>query len=377
MKRLTAFLAALAFLLAPSIGYCAEAQPDMGEASAALLINIETGLEVLGKNIETPVEAAGLRRLPALLTVCLAFDAEKLSEETPITVSRAAADEKGMTAFLSPNEVLPAGALLKAAVMLTAGDAIRALLEGFSGGDPLAAVNGVLSRLGAAPLEGDALGAGRDFTVGEIAKVCTELAKSPAWLKYSSIYTDTLTHGNGSVTELTNPNKLVRVYSGCYGLATGSVGSSQYGGAFIAKRGQTTFLAVVTGLSTSEKRFELARGMLDRGFASYRAAELTGEEYEAGTVAVKSGVKRELEVEPEGGAWVLLPAGDGRISGEAELPEAVEAPIEKGDPIGLLTIKNAAGETLRELKLLAAESIEKAGFADLFRRLASLWLRMG
>ena len=111
-------------------------------------------------------------------------------------------------------------------------------------------------------------------TVTELAKVCMALSESGSWRKYSSVYLDTLTHENAPPTELTNPNRLVRFYSGCFGIATGSVGAAQYCGAFIAKRGSTTYLAIVAGLPDSASRFALASEMLDYGFSAYRAVEI-------------------------------------------------------------------------------------------------------
>lgn len=378
MKRIWAFAMALAFVLgfAPEAAGEETLQEGLESASAAVMINAETGFEVVGKNTETPVEAAGLKRLPALLALCAAFDRGLIAESTRVTVTERAAREKGTTAFLSAGEHIEARALLKAAVMLTAGDAIRACLEAAYPADGgLAAVNEALSALGIAPLEWDAMGGERLFTVGELALISLELAKSPSWLKYSSCYTDTLTHENGQVTELVNPNRLVRFYSGCFGLATGSVGASQYAGAFIAKRAGTTFCAVVTGMPDSKARFALASSMLDSGFASYRAAEadIGGKLF----VEVKGGAERRVEAVLEGGTYMLLPAGDTRTQTEAVLPDTVEAPVEKGMRLGRLVIKNASGETVSELPLTAAEGVEALSFSGAFRMAAEAWLRPG
>ncbi|MBQ2518184.1 MAG: hypothetical protein II536_05080 [Clostridia bacterium] len=375
MRRFICFLMCAVMLAAPMTSGALQEPDGLDTASAAVLINAETGAEVCGRNTQTPVEAAGLRRLPALLAVCRAFDGGEITESTPLRVSERAARERGATAFLAAGERIEAGPVLKAAVMLTAGDAIRALLEAAYPADGgKSAVNSVLSEFGAAPAD-DPMGEGCAFTVGELAAVTLGLAKSPAWLKYSSCYTDTLTHESGQVTELVNPNRLVRFYSGCFGAATGSVGQSEYAGAFIAKRAGTTFCAVITGMPDSKSRFALASSMLDSGFAAYRAAAI--ERAKAMLVPVTGGVKGQVEAEVEGGAYILLPAGDLKITSEAELPGFVEAPVEKGSVLGRLIIKNASGEAITELCLKAAETVEKAGFADAFTAAARSWLRHG
>ena len=115
--------------------------------------------------------------------------------------------------------------------------------------------------------------------------------------------------------------------------------------------------------------------MLDSGFAAYRAAAI--ERAKAMLVPVTGGVKGQVEAEVEGGAYILLPAGDLKITSEAELPGFVEAPVEKGSVLGRLIIKNASGEAITELCLKAAETVEKAGFADAFTAAARSWLRHG
>ena len=51
---------------------------------------------------------------------------------------------------------------------------------------------------------------------------------------------------------------------------------------------------------------------------------------------------------------------------EVELPDALEAPVEKGDAVGMLIVRNADGEVIAETTLTAAEGAPKAGFLDCF-----------
>ena len=356
----------------------AQTAVDLSKTSAAILVNIETGKAVISKDSEKPVEAAGLVRLPALLAVCRAFDEGRLNPEETVTVVPEAASVRGATAFLSPNERIIAGELLKAAVMLLAGDATYALLHAAYPGEAtsIQAVNAVLTPLGIGGIGESSMGAGRRFSAAELAKICTALSESAAWRKYSSIYLDTLEHENAPPTELTNPNRLVRHYSGCFGLATGSVGSSEYSGAFIAARGSTTFLAVVTGISDSASRFKIASEMLDHGFSAYRAVEI-GEDAECeAELSVTGGTKPRIKLIPQGNVKALVPVTDTAVTTEKELPECVEAPIEEGAILGKLIIKNARGETLGEIPLAAAESIEKSSWKDSFIHIALNWLHV-
>ena len=378
MKRVFCMIVTFALVLALTPSGAFAEKPldiDAGKASAALLINVETGRVLFEKDPNLSVEAAGLRRLPALLTVCAAFDEGLLSEESTVTVADEAARIRGTTAFLSSNERIEAGSLLKAAVMLTAGDAVFALLCAayHSEAGALEAVNERLSLLGITPVE-NSMGEGRLFTLTELASICMELVKSEAYLKYSSLYTDTLTHENAKPTELTNPNRLVRHYSGCFGLATGSVGASQYSAAVIAKRGSATFLALAAGLPDSASRFALITDMLDTGFASYRVVSIGSRGESFGTVNVAGGAIGSIDAVLSDEAMILLPVNDTKIIREPSLPEEVEAPLEEGAEIGRLIVKNSSDDVLAEIPLTASGAVKRASFADEFLKLARDWI---
>ncbi|MBO4563647.1 MAG: D-alanyl-D-alanine carboxypeptidase [Clostridia bacterium] len=378
MKKAFIILISL-ILVIRAVPVIAQAAPvDMSRAGSALLINVESGRVILEKDAEKQVESAGLVRLPALLTVCKAFDEGLIDEGRTVTVSAEAAKIKGVTAFLSPNERISSGELIKAAVILNPGDAIFALLQAIFPDEQTAldAINSELSKLGVGLLDDSPMGSGRQFSAKELAAISIELITSSSFLKYSSVYLDVLRHENASPTELANPNRLVRHYSGCFGVATGSVGSSDYAGVFAARRGTTTFLAVVMGMPDSASRFKLASDLLDYGFSSYRSVSLGETGDTVGTIPVTGGVSREVEAVTGGSVTALVPVSSAKLMTEAVLPLSVEAPIEKGDIIGTLLIKDRDGEILSEVPIIAANSVEKAGFRDSMIKMLLSWLRI-
>ncbi|MBO4848689.1 MAG: D-alanyl-D-alanine carboxypeptidase [Clostridia bacterium] len=378
MKKALCIIISLCVMLCAAPAVSRADAVDMTKASAALLIDADSGRILLEKDADAPTETAGLVRLPALLTVCKAFDRGDIDDGTPVTVSSAAAAEKGVTAFLAPNERISAGDLLKAAVMLNPGDAIRALLEALYGSESSAldAVNEELNKLGVGSISEGAMGRGHPFTAKELAAVCRELTGCGSFLRYSSVYLDTLYHENASPTQLTNPNRLVRFYSGCFGLATGSVGSSEYAGAFAARRGTTTFIAIVAGMPDSASRFKLASDMLDYGFASFRSVSLGEEGESLGSVPVKGGTAALVEAVTGGRMTALVPVSSAKLTTRTLLPGSLDAPVEKGAVIGTLEILDASSNVICEVPLIAASSIDRAAFADCFRMLLLSWLRI-
>lgn len=372
---LAALLLSGAFLGAAT-AVAAEKGPELSGAECALLIEASTGKVILEKDADKQTEFAGLVRLPALLAVCLAFDGGEIFENSVVTVTERAASIKGATAFIAPNERITAGLLLKAAVMLNAGDAVCALTEAVYPSPAAAseAVTELLRGMGMVKQIDDALCSGASFSANEIAAVCRRLLTSPSFLKYSSIYTDTLPHEAAGATELVNPNRLVRHYSGCFGLATGSVGSNDYCGAFAARRGSTLLLAINAGMSTSESRFTLGRDLLDYGFSAFRTVELLDAGEAVAVLPVKGGVLESVSVVTGSGASALMPVGNAKAVSRAELPEYVEAPVAEGQKLGELVISDADGAEVGRAPLTAAHAVEKAGYGDYFGMMARDWI---
>lgn len=359
-------------LLSPIEPARAECAPELAGVSCALLCDAATGKTVLEKNADEPAEFAGLVRLPALILICRAFDGGAICGNTPVTVSREAAAVRGATAFLAPNERISADLLLKAAVMLNAGDAVCALMQEVCS-DPAEEVNALLAGLGIEKRAEGGMGEGLVLTAREVAALCLELVKSPSFLKYSSIYTDSLPHEKAPETELVNPNRLVRHYSGCFGVATGSVRGSDYCGAFIARRGSTALLAVVAGASGSDARFSAARGLLDHGFSAFRTVELNTDGDEVAVLPVTGGLERTVSVVTAACASALLPVNAAKVTSELELPESVAAPIEEGAVLGRLVILDPEGNELGSVPLAAANSVPEAGWWDRVMLMLSRW----
>ena len=75
-----------------------------------------------------------------------------------------------------------------------------------------------------------------------------------------------------------------------------------------------------------------------------------------------------VEAGPEG----LLLAEKARLQGLEQtvtLPESAAAPVRQGDVLGTLTVTQN-GETLLEVPIRAAETVEKLTFGEMFLRLA-------
>ena len=184
---------------------------------------------------------------------------------------------------------------------------------------------------------------------------------------YTTVWMDTLRDGASS---LVNTNKLVRFYDGTTGLKTGSTRAAGYCISATAERDGMELIAVILKGKTSPDRFADAQTLLNYGFASYALKTVIPDE-PLPPVPVQLGTQGTVQprVDPAEG---LLLAEKSRLQGLEQtvtLPESAEAPVRQGDVLGTLTVTQN-GETVLEVPIRAAETVEKLTFGQMLLRLA-------
>ena len=159
----------------------------------------------------------------------------------------------------------------------------------------------------------------------------------PELLHYTGIWTDSLRNGQ---TQLVNTNKLLRRYSGITGLKTGTTSGAGVCISASATRDGLTLIAVVLGSPSSADRFHSATTLLDYGFANYAADPLPTLPERPLALAVKGSAEDSVPLDyaalPE---TILIEKGTASaLRAELTLPEALEAPVEKGRTVGKVSI---------------------------------------
>jgi len=375
LNRILALAAGMVMLLTPCMALAAEEYPvDVSGLKAAVLIEQASGSEALNYNGNEKLEAGGLARLPALLAACRRIDDGGLSLEDKVTVSAAAARASGPTAFLEANESATISMLLKAAVMICAGDAIYALGEA-AYGSPEACnqeAGEILYNLGVEGGYNYMAGEGQ-YSAAELAAIGAELMKSRCFSLYSSLYYDRIQHEDGRETELASSNKLLKSCTGTAGVATGSSNDAGYCGVFGVKRGNSSYVCAVLGAGSSAKRAESAQSMLEYAFAAYDTRVLArAGEVIVPAVPVKGGVLGTVDLVAREDAVALLPKNAG-LEEERKIPEELTAPLVKEDTVGSI-VYSCGGEALAGVGLFPAMDIEAARTADYVKMALLEWL---
>jgi D-alanyl-D-alanine carboxypeptidase (penicillin-binding protein 5/6) len=204
----------------------------------------------------------------------------------------------------------------------------------------------------------------------DIALMSRELLKNhPDIKKFTTIWMDTV---RGGAFGLANTNKMVRFYSGCTGLKTGFTSGAGYCLSASAQREGMELIAVVMGSETSQDRFAACKSMLDYGFANF--ALYTPALQEGASVPVVLGKSERVNVVPSDEAAILVEKGQlSGITSEITLEESAEAPVSRGQRLGMLTIKSGE-QVLSQIPLVAEDAVERKSwgniFVDLLRHIA-------
>ena len=350
------------------------------EARSALLMEKETGQVLYTKNEHEKLEPASVTKVMTLLLTMEAIEKGAIAYDDVVTVSAYAASMGGSNVYLAEGEQITVEDLLKAVCVASGNDASVALAEHVSGVTELfvAEMNNRARELGmkdthfvnchGLPAEGHVSSA------EDIAIMSRELILNhPELRRFTTIWMDSL---RGGEFQLANTNKLIRFYDGATGLKTGSTSSAGYCVSATAERDGMELIAVVLKGSTSQQRFEDAKTMLNYGFSTYALHKVDAAEPFA-PLPVHLGMQETVALKlPETGRQVLVKKAQiAGLTQEVSLPETVDAPVEEGQQLGVLTVRD--GETVvLEVPIQAAESVEKLTWWEMYRRmLAELCFR--
>ena len=314
------------------------------ECRAAILMEPETGRVLYEKAPDERMPIASITKLMTLLLTFEAIRGGKLTLDTPVPVSEHAYHMGGSQIWLEPGEQFTLDEMLRAICVSSANDAAVAVAELVGGSEPVFVeqMNARAAELGmtnttfrnACGLDTE----GHLSTARDVAVLSRYLLNTcPELLHDTGIWTDSLRNGQ---TQLVNTNKLLRRYSGITGLKTGTTSGAGVCISASATRDGLTLIAVVLGSPSSADRFHSAITLLDYGFANYAAAPLPTLPERPLALAVKGSAEDSVPLDyaalPE---TILIEKGTASdLRAELTLPEALEAPVEKGRTVGKVSI---------------------------------------
>ena len=350
------------------------------EAGAAILIEQNSGQILYGYNVHEKLHPASVTKVMSLLLIMEALDNGKISLDTQIPCSTNAASMGGSQIWLDPRETLSVNDMLKAIAVVSANDCVVALAEYLGGTEEgfVQMMNDKAKELGMNDtnfVNCHGLDEDNHLTSAyDIALMSRELlTKHPQITKYTTIWTDTLRDGKSA---LSNTNKLVRNYSGCTGLKTGSTSKALFNLSASATRNDLSLIAVIMKAPTSAVRFSNASTLLDYGFNtfSYKSFATKGEIFKS--IPVTKGTADTINVVYETSPSFLIKKGEeSNITYEINLPESIQAPITQGQQLGTISYY-LNNDKIAEVSLTAENSISKITFINMMKSLFSNWFNL-
>ncbi len=344
-----------------------QANATLGEklqinAKSALLMEYKTGKILYEMSPDEKVAPASITKIMTLILVMEALESGKLKLEDKITASEHAASLGGSQIWLESGEVMTVDELLRATVIASANDATVALAEAVAGSEEgfVVMMNEKAKSLGmngtnfvnSYGLDAD----GHLTTAHDVALMSAELIKHDLIRQYSTVKMDSL---RGGQSELVNTNKLVRYYSGAFGLKTGTTGKAGSCLSATAERDGLTLIAVVMGAPTSKDRFSGAQKLLDYGFANYCYTEIEADTSKLAPIPVKKGINRFVTPEVKEKFSLLLEKGKEQgITQTFEMATELTAPVKAGDTLGYVHILRDK-EEMGVIPITAKEDCER------------------
>lgn len=376
MRRFLSVLLTVFILLMP-LGTWGDEDPVSVNVPAYCLSLPGREEPLLDKKGGEAMAVAGLRKLPAVLTLCRAFDKGLISESAGMQVSPHAASIPGPTAFLESGERIDAGSLLMAAVMISAGDAIVTLGENAFGSESvfLNNIQVTLKELGVERTLTDCLGTGVAFSARDLCALGTAAVKSEHFCRWSGQYMEHIVHAGGRETELVNANRMIRSYSGCFGLMTGSQKEEGYTGVFAVKRQEVVYVAAIIGAKSSEARFAAAGALFDYAFATFQPVRLTGaEEVVAPDWPVLYGDRDAVDLVAHEDASLLLAKQAGKVDRRLDVADPLVAPLSTDETVGT-AVFTLGGDEVYTVALYPATDVISHSLLDLLKRIGADYLR--
>ena len=376
-------------------------------APSGVLMEPETKTILYEKDKDTRRSPASVTKVMTLLLIFDHLKDGSLKLTDTVTTSAHAKSMGGSQVFLEEGETQDVETMIKCIVVASGNDASVAMAEHIAGSEE-AFVKEMNARAEGLGMENthfvDCCGltdSDEHYTTAyDIALMSRELILNyPEIFQYSSIWMENITHVTRQGSKefgLTNTNRLIRTYSGCIGLKTGSTSKAGFCLSAVAERNELMLISVVMAAPDYKARLKDAASLLDYGFARC-CRYIDNKPAELPELSVKKGKEETVSLSYDGTFRYLDTEGHSisDVKKEISLPEKteaprclsdwssdvcssdLEAPIKKGAKAGEV-IYTAGDKELGRLTILYAEDIERAGYLDCLRKTAGyLWLTAG
>ena len=343
-------------------------------SKSAILIEASTGEILYEKNANERLKPASMTKMMTLLLTFEAIERGDLKLSDEVIVSVNASGMGGSQILLETGEKMTVDNLIKGVAIASGNDAAVALAEKIGGTQEyfVELMNKRANELGLKDtLFQNSHGIDEDnhyssaYDMGIIAK---ELLKHEKVTEYTKIYEMYLRENTNQKVWLVNTNKLVRFYDYIDGLKTGYTKGAGYCITLTGMKNGMRLIAITMGEPSIESRNKETLGLIDYGFSQYELETLLTKESVIASKNISKSLSRKVDIVPKEDIKVLNKKMQNKknVTYKIKISD-LEAPIEKGEQVGTITIVENDIET-RTIPLTVKETVKKANIFRLYVR---------
>jgi len=387
MKRLNAWLAALALALPLTVRAQAPQPPEIA-AKSYLLLDVTSNQVLAERNADAPADPASLTKLMTAYVVFSAIRDKKISEDQILPVSLRAWEERkggGSLMFIEPRSTPTVSDLLRGMIVNSGNDASVALAEGVGGTLPtfIEMMNRQAQAFGLKnTVFKNVTGLtepGHHSSARDLAVIASRIIKD--FPDFYPIYSTRKYRFEGApASNENNRNVLLQRDPTVDGMKTGYTEAAGYCLIASAQRdfpnGKRRLISVVLNTTSMDARANESQKLLNWGYAAWDAVRLFEPGKAIATPQVWKGKLNEAKLGVEAGVFVTVPKGEGsKLVTRIERTDPLVAPLAKGQKVGVLKVATPAGLAVAEVPLVVLEAVDEAGIFGRAWDAIRLWIK--
>jgi len=363
VRIIPAFLLLILFIPCISHADSTAPEPPKLEAAQYLLVDFLSGTELAAKEPDKRIEPASITKLMTAYILYQELEKGNISLDDRVIVSQKAWKMEGSRMFLEAGKKVPLSRMVSGLIIQSGNDAAIALAEHIAGSEEnfVRKMNEEAARLGMINTNFVNVTGWPNprhyMSARDIAKLTrTVIAEYPEHYKH---YKKKEYSYNG--IKQYNRNKLLWHDKTVDGVKTGHTESAGYCLLASAQRGSMRLISIVLGADSDKTRTNYSQQLLEYGFRFFETHKL----YDANSVLTEARVwKGTQSTVPTGileDFYVTIPKGHySQLKGLMEINKSIDAPIKRGDVIGMATIKDIERIVLQK-PLVAMDSVDAGG----------------
>ena len=339
------------------------AAPQIG-AESYLVIDAATGDVLASENARMRLPPASLTKIMTSYIIADEIEQGRITLDDRVPISVKAWRMEGSRMFIREGTEVSVADLLRGIVIQSGNDASVAMAEYIAGDEE--AFAGLMTQTAKSLgmnntnfMNATGLPDEMHYTTAEDLAVLTR-ALINRFPEHYAIYSEKYFSYND--IRQANRNALLWRDDSVDGVKTGHTQAAGYCLVASAMENDTRLISVVMGARDERTRAAESQKLLNYGFRYYETVNL----YAAGSslkrVRVWSGLHESLEVGLDDAITLTIPRGGrDQLKAEINLQDVIEAPIERGQSLGALTL-SLGDEMLVERPVVALNPVQEAGW---------------